>query len=150
MKKKILITLTILFVIAVTSAITMAFTPKKNLKPSDYTIGVSYEQAIKDKKPFIALFYTDWCGYCIRFMPKYKTINDIYKGRYNFVMINVENPKYEKVVEDYMIGGFPTIYIIDPSIDNRILLSNTIYDDLIKLRGEFDRYLRIRAMIPNK
>lgn len=131
------------------SASVWAFSPKKNVAPSEYNIGVTYETAMQDKKPFIALFYTDWCTYCKRFMPTYETIKNIYKNKYNLVMINVENPTYEAVVRDYAIGGFPTIYIIDPTIDNRILISNTIYDDLSKLRIEFDRYLRIRALIPN-
>ena len=80
-------------------------------------------------------------------MPKYKILTEVYKDRFNFVMINVENPKYEKVVKDYAITGFPTIYIIDPQIDNRVLINNALYDDLRNVRIELDRYLRIRAMI---
>lgn len=145
--KKTLIILAIVVAVTITSAITWAFSPKKNLKPSEYNIGTTYELAAKDKKPMIALFYTDWCSYCIRFMPKYKIIADVYKDKYNFVMINVEDPQFENLVKDYCINGFPTIYIIDPSIDNRISISNGVYDDLKKLRIEFDRYLRIRSMI---
>ncbi len=147
MRKKILVITAIIIAIGVTSAITMAFSPRKNLKPSDYGIGITYEQAIKAKKPFIALFYTDWCSYCIRFMPKYKMISEIYKDKYNFVMINVEEPKYKKVVEEYSISGFPSIFIVDKEFDNRISLYNGVYDDLGKMRQEFDRYLRIRSMI---
>lgn len=134
-------------IIFAVSAAVWAFNPKKNLTPSEYNISITYESAMQDNKPFVALFYTDWCTYCERFMPKYKILEDIYKDKYNFVMINAENQTYNKVVQDYAIGGFPTIYIIDPTIDNRILLNNTLYDDLSKLKVEFDRYLRIRAMI---
>lgn len=147
MRKKIIITVVIMLSIIITSAITLAFSPKKNLKPSDYDSGVTYEQAMKAKKPFIALFYADWCSYCIGFMPKYKVVQDNYKDKYNFVMINVENPDYKNVVNDYAISGFPTVYIIDPTIDNRILINNALYDDISKFRGELDRYIRIRAMI---
>lgn len=130
-----------------TSAFVWAFSPKKDLKPSEYNVGTTYESAMQDKKPFVVLFYADWCTYCMRFMPKYKILEDVYKDKYNFVMIDAENPAYEKVVRDYAIGGFPTIYIIDPTIDNRVLISNTLYDDLRKVRVELERYLRIRAMI---
>ena len=147
MKKKILITAIIAIAIFITSAVVWAFGPKKNLKPSEYNIGTSYEFAIKDTKPSIVLFYADWCTYCMRFMPKYKLISEIYKGKYNFVMINVDNPKYVSVIKDFYLGGFPSIYIMDPKIDNRIFISNTLYGDLRKLRIEFDRYLRIRSMI---
>lgn len=137
----------IIVVILTTSAVVFALSPKKNLKPSDYDIGESYNQAVKNNKPTVVLFYADWCTYCIKFMPKFKVLSDVYKDRYNFVMINAENSNYQKVVEDYAIGSFPTIYIIDPAIDNRILISNTLYDDLSKVRKELDRYLRIRSMI---
>ena len=145
--KKTLLIIAVISVVLVTSAVVWAFSPKKNLKPSEYNIGTTYELAIKDEKPMIALFYADWCTYCMRFMPKYKIIADVYKNKYNLVMIDAENPKYATLVKDYSIEGFPTMYILDPTIDNRISLSNTIYDDLGKLRVEFDRYLRIRSMI---
>ena len=145
--KKTLLIIAVILVVLVTSAVVWAFSPKKTLKPSEYNIGTTYELAIKDKKPIIALFYADWCTYCMRFMPKYKIIAEVYKNKYNFAMINVDNPKYAKLLKDYSVGGFPTMYIIDPTIDNRISLSNTIYDDLGKLRVEFDRYLRVRSMI---
>jgi len=145
--KKILIVLGIIIAVGVTSAITLAMSPKKDLKPADYNIGITYEQAIVDDKPFVALFYADWCTYCKRFMPKYKILADVYKGKYNFVMINAEDTRYANLVTDYSINAFPTIYIIDPTLDNRVSIYNGIYDDLGKLRTEFDRYLRIRSLI---
>ncbi len=145
--KKTLLIIAIIATVLITSAVVWAFSPKKNLKPSEYHIGTTYELAIKDKKPMIALFYADWCTYCMRFMPKYKILSDVYKNKYNLVMIDAENPKYATLVKDYSVEGFPTMYIIDPKIDNRISLTNNIYDDLGKLRIEFDRYLRIRSMI---
>lgn len=149
MKKGLIITLIALAVTVFTASalVTWALTPKANLKPSDYNVGTTYELAMKGDKPFVALFYADWCTYCKRFMPKYKILSEIYSNKYNFVMINVENPVYEKVVKDYMISGFPTIYIIDPTIDNRVLINNALYDNLFNIRTEFDRYLRIRGMI---
>lgn len=134
-------------IILITSAVVWAFSPKKDLKPSDYGIGTSYDVATRDTKPIIALFYTDWCTYCMRFMPKYKLINDLYKNKYNFVMLNADAPENAWLVSEYAIGGYPTIYIIDPKLDNRVLISNTLYDDLYKVRKELDRYLRIRSLI---
>ena len=64
MKKKIIITLAILLVVILTSAAgfavaTGAFDKKE--KPSDYKVGISYEQALESDKPMLALFYVDWC-----------------------------------------------------------------------------------------
>ena len=149
MKKGLIITLITLATVIFTASalVTWALTPRADLKPSDYNVGIPYELAMKTDKPFIALFYADWCTYCKRFMPKYKILSEVYGSKYNFVMLNVENPLYQKVVRDFAISGFPTIYIIDPSIDNRILINNGLYDNLFSLRTEFDRYLRVRSMI---
>ena len=148
-KKNILRITGILVTIAVllTSAVVWSFSPNKDLKPSEENIGMSYQFAMKYSKPSVVLFYADWCTYCMKFMPKYKMLANIYKDKYNFIMVNGDDPHYINLIKDYAIGGFPTIYIIDPSIDNRILISNTLYDNLDRLQTEFDRYLRIRAMI---
>jgi len=149
MNKKVLILISAIALIAViaTSAITMAFSPKKNLKPSEYGLGTTYELAVAEKKPFIAVFYSDWCSYCVQSMPKYETLADIYKGKYNFVMINTDDPIRFDLTRSFAVSSLPTIYIVDPSIDNRINLTPGIYSSLTALRVEFDRYLRIRAMI---
>lgn len=119
-------------------------------KPSEYKIGISYEAAMKSNKPVIALFYADWCGYCVRFMPTFEKLSKIYKKDYNFTKINIENPKYEKLVRGIGITGFPTVFILDPKYDNKILLSNAIFGDMKKFRVELDRFLRIRKMLDKK
>lgn len=131
----------------VTSAITMAFSPKKNLKPSEYNLGITYEKAMSEKKPFIAIFYSDWCGYCVKSMPKYETIADIYKNKYNIAMVNTDDQNAFNTVRDFAVSGLPSMYIVDPTIDNRIFIPPAIYGDLARVRAELDRYLRIRAMI---
>ena len=150
MKKKIIITLAVLFVVLITSAAgfavaTGAFDKKE--KPSDYKIGIQYHEALESDKPMLALLYVDWCGYCLRFMPKYKILNMLYGTRYNFVMLNAEDPANRELVEDVALTGFPTVYIMDPKYDNRVLLNNAIYMDLKKLRTELDRYIRIRGIL---
>ena len=148
MKKKIIIILSILVVVVFTSIGAYAYgTMNQKHKPSDYKIGIKYEDAIKTDKPMLALFYVDWCGYCLKFMPKYKTISSIYKKDYNVVMLNSENPRYKDLVADVTLSGYPTLYIIDPKYNNRVHLSNSIYMDLKKLRVELDRYLRIRKLL---
>lgn len=150
MKKKLFVTLGILLVIIFTSAISYAVTTgafSEKHKPSDYQIGVSYDEALQSDKPMMALFYVDWCGYCLKFMPKYNTVSKIYKDKYNVVMLNAEDPQYKALVEDVVLSGFPTLYIIDPKYDNRIHITNGIYMDMKKLRVELDRYLRIRDIL---
>ena len=81
-------------------------------------------------------------------MPKFKILSKIYSDKYNFVMVNVEADKNTKALaEDVGVAGFPTVYILDPKYDNRVLMSNSYYQNLKKFRIELDRYLRIRALL---
>ncbi|MDR1168127.1 MAG: thioredoxin fold domain-containing protein [Heliobacteriaceae bacterium] len=145
MNKKIVIVVGILLILA--GVCVYANTLFEPQKPSEYSIGITYEEAEKTGKPVLALFYADWCRYCLKFMPKYKMLHSLYKDKFSFVMLNVDSEANEKIVEDYALNGFPTVYIIDPKYDNRVLLSNALYMDLGKLRVELDRYLRIRGLL---
>lgn len=150
MKKKIIIGILAIIVIALTSAVTYAVNSgimSKKTSPSDYKVGVSYDVAMKGDKPVVALFYVDWCGYCLRFMPRFKTLESLYKNKYNFLMINVEDTSKAELVKDVAITGYPTVYVIDPKYDNRFLLNNAIYMDLSKFRKELDRYLKVRTKL---
>lgn len=148
-RKKLFLVFGIILTVFVITASTVvwSFAPKTELKPSEYRFGVSYEKAMKDKIPFVALFYADWCTYCMRFMPKDKELSKLYKGKYNFVMINGDSPVNENIIREYAVSGFPTVYIVDPKIDNRVFINQVLYDDIRNVRIELDRYLRIRSMI---
>lgn len=148
MNKKLLITLGVIIAIACSSLVGIAVSSINAPKhPSDYKIGITYDEAVKADKPVVALFYADWCGYCLKFMPKYKILSKIYKDKYNFVMLDVEAPANKALVEDVGITGYPTVYVLDPKYDNRVLMSNALYQDLPKFRVELDRYLRIRSIL---
>lgn len=153
MKKKILIALGILVICVTTAVVTYAVnsnieTSRKRV-PSDYHVGVTYDEAVSNGKPIIGLFYVDWCGYCLRFMPKFATLSKIYKDKYNFVMLNAEDPANAQLVRDVALTGYPTMYVLDPKYDNRFLLNNAIYLDLGKIRKELDRYLSVRNRLDN-
>ena len=149
MKKKIFITLGILLGLILVSAAGISYASMNAPKhPSEYHIGIQYDEALKSDKPMLAVFYVDWCGYCLKFMPKFSLLSKLYKNKFNFVMINVEaNKENEKLAKDVSLAGFPTVYILDPKYDNRVLMPNAIYQDLAKFRIELDRYLRIRNLL---
>jgi len=150
MKKKILIGVFVILAIVITSAVAYAVSSSMvstKSKPSDYKVGVSYDEAMKGDKPVVALFYADWCGYCMKFMPRFKTLESLYKNKYNFLMIDVEDSSKRNLISDVVLTGYPTVYVIDPKYANRFLLNNAIYLDLPKFRAELDRYLRIRSRL---
>ncbi len=111
-------------------------------RPSDYKIGIPYEKASKDSKPALVLFYADWCHFCIDFMPKYEVLYNTFKSDMNFVKINVEDPKYKDLVQEYQIGGFPTVFLIDFSKGNKVLLDNSIFSDMGKLKGKVANFIK--------
>lgn len=119
-------------------------------KPSEYNIGIEYNKAMKGNKPVLALFYADWCGYCVRFMPVYKAISEKYKDDLVLAKVNVEDKNYEKVVNEIGITGFPTVYILDPKYDNKVLVSNSVLRSVETLSPELDRFIRIRKMLDSK
>lgn len=148
MKKKIIISLSVLLFLGLLVFAGVSYAAMSSPKhPSDYKIGITYENALKSDKPVLALFYVDWCGYCMKFMPQFNILNKIYKGKYNLVMVNVEDSKNSDLVENIGISGFPTVYILDPKYDNRVLMPHLVYNDLAKFRVELDRYLRIRTLL---
>ncbi|MBP3846248.1 thioredoxin fold domain-containing protein [bacterium] len=102
-------------------------------KPSDYHFGIPYEKAVKAKKPMIVLFYADWCGFCVRFMPIYEELYKNHKNQFNFVKVNVEDNKYEAAVKKYEIAAFPTVFMVNTKTDKREQLKNENFGDMNKL-----------------
>ena len=146
--KKIALYLLVAVVLAGFSNLAFA-SPFNKKQPSDYNIGMTYAEAIKDQKPVLALFYADWCGYCLKFMPKQSILNMMYKDKYNFVMVNVDDKENKPLIAENQISGYPTVYILDNKYDNKIHLSNGVYGDLKLFRAELDRYIRIRQLLDN-
>lgn len=144
--KSTLITIAVIALISV-SAACLAILPKANMKPSDYDAGLTYEQASVQDKPILAVFYVDWCSYCKKFMPKLDKVRNINKNDLNVVLINVEDPVNKKLVNEYKIGGYPTVYIIDPKFDNRVHIDSPFLDTVAFLNKEAQRYINFRNLI---
>ena len=87
---------------------------------------------------------------CVRFMPIYKELSEKYADVMDFSKVNIEDKKYEKVVNEIGITGFPTVFIIDPKYDNKVLLSNAHLGKTETVSKELDRFLRIRKLLDSK
>lgn len=142
-----LIAIAILLFIGISVTSCMAILPKANMKPSDYDLGMTMEQASKEDKPVLTVFYVDWCTYCKRFMPKLDKVRNINKDQANVVLINAEDPTNEKIVQEYKIAAFPTVYIIDPKYDNRVHIDGGFLESVEILNTEMQRYLNFRKLI---
>ena len=109
--------------------------------PAEYV--VEYNEITDFDKPSIVLFYVDWCGYCRRFMPEYGKLAKKLADKYNFAIINCENPKNIDMVTKYHISGFPTVFMIDKKLDHSfsLYLSSQSTD---VLEEELNNYINFR------
>ena len=124
-----------------------AIIPKANMLPSDYDLGVSFDDAVKDGKPIIAVFYVDWCTYCKRFMPKLDKVRNLNKNEFNIVLINCEKEGNEKLLKENRVSAYPTVYILDPKYDNRVHIDNAYFSTVSDLNKEVKRYSNFRKLV---
>lgn len=111
-------------------------------KPAEYKIGTTYEKAMKGGKPILAVFYANWCGFCMKFMPKYEELSKAYKNKYNFVMLDVDDKKNAELVKEYAITFYPSVFLINPANGDRTLVNSNLYGDKDKIASEMDKYIK--------
>lgn len=146
-KKNVIIFSIVALVMFVFVGCAIAILPKANMLPSDYDLGMTYEQAKTQDMPIVAVFYVDWCTYCKRFMPRFDKVRNINKDKFNFVLINVEQAENEDLAREFRISGYPTVYIIDPKYDNRVHIDTPFLDNFSDLNKEVARYYNFRKLI---
>ena len=95
-----------------------------------YDKGRSLDKAIATKKPMIVFFYTDWCGFCQRFIKTFDEVTKDKKIKSNFAIayVNCEDQKNAKYVEEYRVEGFPTVYVVTKDGKRTHLDNNTFFN----------------------
>ena len=95
-----------------------------------YDKGRSLDKAIATKKPMIVFFYTDWCGFCQRFIKTFDEVTKDKKIKSNFAIayVNCEDQKNSKYVEEYRVEGFPTVYVVTKDGKRTHLDNNTFFN----------------------
>lgn len=104
---------------------------KKVVISTQYDKGQSLEKAQKTEKPIIVFFYTDWCGFCQRFIPTYSKLakDSAIKKNFAIAYVNCEDSNNAKTVQDFKVQGFPTVYVIDKKGNRTQLDNNTFFND---------------------
>lgn len=117
----------------------IAATPKKVVISTQYDKGKSLAKAQETKKPVIVFFYTDWCSFCQRFAPTYAKFAKTKDIKKNFAIayVNCEKEENAKLMQEYGVQGFPTVFVIDKD-GNRTQLENQTFfvEDAVKLMSE--------------
>ncbi len=127
-----------------------SYEPQTNLQapievPENTVVkGLDLKQA---NKPVIAMFYVDWCGYCRRFMPIFGEVSKKMNKDFTFSVVNCDYPENLKLLEEYNINHFPTVYIIDNDLDFKYEMNMSGFNDAESCISELKRHLKLRAKL---
>ncbi len=98
--------------------------------------------ALNNNKPTFLEFYAEWCEVCKEMAPKVSALKDKYEKDFNFVFLNVDNPKWQNYIEKYNVNGIPQVNIFDTKGNLISTLigkqeEQTIIDSIDNLNGAF-------------
>lgn len=156
MKKKLVVisSLIILIMLVVVIALVFNFNGKNKLSSAElnnfahHQIITSIEetQTMDLSKPLVVLFYANYCKTCHEFMPAFKKLSKDFKNEYNFLVLNIEDPKNYALAAGN-VGGVPTLCIFDTSIGNKVHISIASVRSYNELKAELERYLKFRSYL---
>jgi thiol-disulfide isomerase/thioredoxin len=74
---------------------------------------IPYYVAVADSKPMFIEFYANWCTTCQSLAPTISQLHQNYGDKIDFVMVNIDDPQYTKILEQYQVTGVPQITLLD-------------------------------------
>ncbi|MBR1617872.1 thioredoxin family protein [bacterium] len=104
---------------------------KKVVISKQYDKGQTFAKAQAKNKPIIVFFYTDWCGFCQRFVPTFDKVakNKKIKKKFAIAYVNCEKQENQAIMQEYGVQGFPTVFVINEFGEKTQLDNNTFFND---------------------
>ncbi len=76
---------------------------------------IPYPTAIANGKPTLLEFYADWCTTCQGMSGTIQNLEQKYGDRVNLVMLDIDDPQWDKLVQQYRVTGIPQYTFLDES-----------------------------------
>ena len=71
------------------------------------------EVALSNGRPTMIEFYADWCQVCREMAPAMLQLERAQANRLDVVMVNVDNPRWQDLVDRYDVNGIPQLNLFD-------------------------------------
>ncbi len=73
---------------------------------------VPYESALTSPKPALIEFYANWCTTCQALAPTLQVLHEQYQDEVNFVMLNIDDPRWSAQVNQFQVTGVPQLTLL--------------------------------------
>ena len=71
------------------------------------------QTALTNGRPTLIEFYADWCQVCREMAPSMLELETTTRGRLDVVLVNVDNPRWQDLVDRYDVNGIPQLNLFD-------------------------------------
>ncbi len=90
----------------------------------------TFAKAQETKKPMVVLFYADWCKFCKMLAPDFSKVvkKKAFKETFAAAYVNCDAPENQDLVNEYEIHGFPTVFLITPDGNKKMLDAEIFHD----------------------
>ncbi len=76
------------------------------------------EIAFSNARPTLIEFYADWCDVCGSMAKSMVSLESKYSSKIDFLVLNVDNPRWEYLIEEYGVNGIPQFNILDSNANS--------------------------------
>lgn len=102
----------------------------------------AYEDAFKKNDKVFLYFYTQRCGYCVKFNPIYKRLQNEYSGKYEFLKLDAMSQYGYKWFRKYKCQYVPYVLLLDSKKRRAYTIDPTCLMQSACVREKMDEFLK--------